>query len=96
MSDLAVPPDGLIARTYRDAEEGLSDDGRDYFYRCLLAGMRSETFPAPKRGQDLNSSDEHLIQQRVRGYLPEVELIRAGEEPLLARQKVGDPDPLPF
>lgn len=95
MSTLAAPPDGLIARRFRDLEPGLSDDGADYFYRCLLAGMRSDELPHPRKGA-LTAMDAVLIRDKVNELLPRIERIRAGEEPLLEPPPVEPTEELPF
>jgi hypothetical protein len=80
----SAPPDGLIARTYADRETGYTDAGRAYMRDCLLKGMRGEPLPDPRKDQAVGKVDGALIRQKAHSLLPEIDRIRAGEEPLLA------------
>jgi hypothetical protein len=103
MSDVRrIPPDGMIARRYCVLEEGLSDDQLLYLYSCLIAGMRGEAMPRPRRDLNLAPSEGETVRDRVTQKLPEIDAVRAGEQRLPPKPggststPAPEADPLPF
>jgi hypothetical protein len=103
MTDIErIPADGVVARRYVVLEESLSEEQLLYLYICLIAGMRGEALPRPRRDLDLSVSEGEAVRARVKQKLPEIDAVRAGETPLPPKpggsptMPAPEADPLPF
>lgn len=93
MSELRIPPDGVIARAFTDLETGLRSGGQRYMRDCLLHVMRGEPMRAPLTEYKLRAIDAVYVRQRAQELAPRLEAVRSGEERLPA---VPVQDALPF
>jgi hypothetical protein len=84
VSELRIPPDGVIARVFTDLEEGLNAGCKRYMRDCLLHVMRDEPMRSPLAEYKLKAIDGVFVRQRAQELAPRLEAVRSGEERLPA------------
>jgi len=82
VTELRIPPDGIIARRFADMQDGMKADQKRYLRDCLLRGMRDESYPQPAQSYKVKAIEAVYVRQRATELLPTIERVRAGEERL--------------